>query len=194
MHAFGESLGSELENLAHLPELEHLYFRRCALPDSLDFLGQLSSLRVLCIASSNLTDEDLRNVRLTMPLRTLDLSFNDEISERGMKSFLNVSSLRRLDLTSTGVARLDFLDRMSELEELSLGQTRIGDEDMSFLVGLENLQKLELFGTRITDSATDAIANIESLQLLDIRYTEVSRDAVQRLESAVAVIYHDHEE
>ncbi len=41
---FGESLGSELESLEHLPELEHLLIRRCVLPDSLDFLGKLPNL------------------------------------------------------------------------------------------------------------------------------------------------------
>ena len=188
---FGESLGSELESIEQLPELEHLLIRRCVLPDSLGFLGQLSNLRVLCIASSNLRDEDLRNVRLSMPLQKLDLSYNGGISEHGMTSFLNVGSLTSLNLTSTGVARLDFLDGMSELRELSLGQTEIDDEDMGLLDELVNLYRLELFGTRITDSAIDAIADIESLHHLDIRYTKVSRDAIQRLRPTVEVIYHD---
>ncbi len=161
-------------------KVRQLFFERC--------------LRVLCIASSNLTDKDLTNVQLPMPLQSLDLSFNGELSERGMTSFLNVGSLTSLDLTSTGVARLDFLNGMSELRKLSLGQTKIGDQDTSFLVGLANLYSLELFGTRITDSAIDAIADIESLQRLDIRNTKVSREAAQRLESSVDVLFHDHDE
>ena len=188
---FGESLGSELESLDKLPELENLFIRRCVLPDSLDFLGQLSNLRALGIASSNLSDDDLRNVRLAMPLQKLDLSYNDGISERGMTSFLNVGSLTSLDLTSTGVASLDFLDGMSELRKLSLGQTGIGDEDMSFLDGLPNLSRLELFGTGITDSSMDALAGLESLQHLDIRYTKVSQDAIERLKGTVEVVFHD---
>jgi Leucine-rich repeat (LRR) protein len=186
--AFRESFGSELENLAELPQLDSLLFRRCELPGSLAFLQQLSRLRDLGIASSNLTDEHLENVQLAMPLRTLDLSYNGGISERGMASFLNLRFLARLDLTSTGVARLDFLDGMSELEELFLGQTKVTDEDMRFLIGHANLRSLELFNTNITDSAIDAIASIESLQRLDIRYTEVSKDAIQRFRPSVAVI------
>lgn len=189
--AFGESLGSELANLAQLPELEELHFRRCDLPDSLAFLEQMSSLRVLRIASSNLTNEHLQDVRLTTSLRTLDLSYNAEISERAMTCLLNVPSLRMLDLTSTGVTTLDFLDGMSELEELSLGQTKIGDADVGFLVGLANLHTLDLSGTRITDGAIEAIAGIESLQRLDVRYTQVSRDGVQRLKPSVGISYHE---
>lgn len=189
--AFGEPLGSELTNLVQLPELEELHIRRCDLPDSLTFLEQLSGLRVLRIASSNLRDEHLQNVRLTMPLRTFDLSYNAEISERAMTCLLNVRSLRMLDLTSTAVTTLDFLDGMSELEELSLGQTRISDADLGFLVGLANLHVLDLSGTRITDSAMNAIAGIKSLHRLDVRYTQVSTDGVHRLKPSVGVSYHD---
>lgn len=109
---------------------------------SLYYINYLTSLKYLYLNNMNLTG---------------DLSFLE-----------NLTDLRVLDLSSTGISNISILSKLRNLNELYLGGNKI--TDLSYLENLTNLIKLDLVGnndiTRIY-----ALRNLINLRYLTLPIT-----------------------
>lgn len=177
-----QSIGTELTVLVNLPDLQFLSLRNCEVAvDSWAFLGQLRALENLLITSSNLSDNDLRTMELPSSLVTLELSYNAHVTEDGMRSLSQKSSIAELAVACTGVSELEFAEGMTGLETLDLMGTRIGDEDLESLTALPNLHTLNIEYTEVTNEAVNSLVQMRALRRLEVRYTELSRRGIDEL-------------
>lgn len=181
----GQTLNDRLCLLSALPELHSLVIRSCSLsPGALMALSSMAVLQELTITSSNVRDEEVPGLTTTQ-LTYLDLSYNPAITGYGLMAIGDTRQIRQLHLYGTGVRDLAFLKGMPRLEELHLGFTQIGDDDIRIIVGLSSLRVLDLSSTCISDEAVDAIRQLTSLRLLDVRYTNISKDGLNRISTSI---------
>lgn len=179
---YQQLLGSELERLVEFNKLKRLYLRGCEVNlSSWSFLGRCEALEELVIPTNNLTDDDLATFELPASLRTLDLSFNDDVTHRGIRSLSPVESVSKLSVAATSVSNLEFVQRMRGLTELDAMGTAIENEDLDPLVALPKLRVLNIVGTNITDEAIDIILEMNALRHLNLTSTGVSTDSIDRL-------------
>jgi hypothetical protein len=62
---------------------------------------------------------------------------------------------------------------MSQLDELHMGRTGIGDATLAHLARLTRLRDLRLQGTRVTDAGVRRLATLARLEVLDLSDTSV---------------------
>jgi internalin A len=96
--------------------------------DEMVSIGDLASLKELCLDGSSVTDAGLANLK-------------------------RLNGLRRLELDHTQVtdAGLKYLKRLTKLTDLQLDDTRITDAGLANLKGLTKLVDLDVSGTQVTD-------------------------------------------
>ncbi len=153
------------------------------------FLGQLFNLRILEIKASPLTDEGLAFLTNLKKLERLKLR-GSKISDAGLRHLRNLSQLKHLELIScpniTGSgyehvhiglrvlncqgrssgndADLASLTRFSNLEELNLSYTNIGDDALLHVGQMAALRTLNLKMTRnVTDKGLSHLSELDDL-------------------------------
>ncbi len=109
---------------------------------SLYYINYLTSLKYLYLNNMNLTG---------------DLSFLE-----------NLTDLRVLDLSRTGISNISILSKLRNLNELYLGGNKI--TDLSYLENLTNLIKLDLVGNNDITSIY-ALRNLINLRYLTLPIT-----------------------
>jgi hypothetical protein len=153
------------------------------------------------IIEINRTDGSICDLSLLREVSMLrDLQFFPCEHVRDISPVAHLTTLKRLNLFSTGVCDLSPLAGLSMLENLGLDDTRIADlsplaglvglkqlhlghtqiRDVRLLAGLTNLEELSLFETEVGDLTP--LSNLKGLQTLDVRHTNVSRESVDRLQ------------
>lgn len=128
---------------------------------SLEGLQALERLEVLVCHSTSVAD--------LAPLSQLPLraaSFEASTKIKTAAPLFGCASLRRLDLRRTGVARLDGVGALRELELLYLAKTKVAD--LSPLAGLP-LRALSAAETRVSDFAV--LAELPALEYLNVGTT-----------------------
>ena len=91
--------------------------------------------------------------RVMTELESLNLLFNDAVTDAGLKQVADLHSLRRLNLESTDISDqgLEHLAGLTKLLELDLSETKITDKGLGHLGKMSDLQVLRLSNTRTTD-------------------------------------------
>src|SRR5262249_42840793 len=94
-------------------------------------LAGLTQLQELAFSKGMITSEGLKHLQGLTNLRSLNLSWNNDVTDEGLRYLRRLSNLRRLDLavcteiTDKGVAHLRGL---TNLRQLDLGDTKISDD------------------------------------------------------------------
>lgn len=183
---FGQTLGDEVAILGRLNKLEYLSFRRCSFAErSLSFLEQTDDLTTLMLASSSIGDSDLEELQPSFALDGLDVSYNRELTYKGVQALSHGASLSELNLAYTSVSDLAFVADMVRLKSLDLMGTPIEDDDLKPLVGLPRLNTLNLEDTGITDEAVQWITQMKALRRLEVRYTQLTDEGIKRLKESI---------
>lgn len=111
-------------------------------------------------AEGQMTDDLLARIAGIEGLAGLSLGGSWRVTDEGVRHLARVPTLRRLDLSGTGItdAALDVLRELPALEQLSLAGTPVTDEGAARLAHAERLEKLDLGGTATGDGALRALA------------------------------------
>jgi len=131
---------------------------------AIDTLAQLSSLRFLSLAYTDITDKCSGALEQINNLDSLDLDGSD--------------------ITDTG---LDAIGRIGKLKTLRLSYTKISDKGIRKLEQLKDLEELTLLRTRITNQAMETISAFSKLQCLDLDYTEINDEGIKRIANLSAL-------
>ena len=119
-------------------------------------------------------------------LTSLEYLYLNNMSLTGDLSFLeNLTNLRVLDLSRTGISNISILDKLRKLNELYLGGNNI--IDLSYLENLTNLVKLDLV-------ENNNITSIYALRnLINLRYLTLPITNPKKIQdySAVASYYYN---
>lgn len=100
----------------------------------------------------------------------INLTGSKKVSDEGTDRLKGLKNLRELNLDSTSISKLDFLDGMTNLEMLNLQNTAVTDDSLKHVKGLKNLKYLQIgmfFGNKqITDATMLVLKDLPHLQTL----------------------------
>ncbi len=195
-----------LETLGQLPELSFVKVWGPQITDEgMKSLGQLKSLRVLGLNDTAVTDEgiaELANCKELAEIHLFRTAVGDKgievladlpkmkyfnlrdtrISDESLKMLAEVEGLEKLDLSeasSPGVtnASAECFAKMTNLKELNLWATAVGDEVAKELGGLKSLTRLNLDKTKLTNEGVKEIAKLTQLTWLHIGSNQIDDEA-----------------
>lgn len=156
-------------------------------------LNGLSSLRALDLSVAVTRGLVLGEVSDLQGLRQLNLSFTD-FDNTDLSFLADLANLQTLALVSTDVSSLNQLGFPKQLRTLILGGTRIGDGAIGWLNKVEDLQRLSLFSTPVTDIGVEKLQGSLSIEYLNLGSTRITNGAcshVAQLPSLTTLIL-DH--
>ena len=142
-----------------------------------------------------LGDADLVHLHRLFTVVSLNLSDNDEISDKGLAGlrgldFLNELSLDRLGrflpnsfgdrfpvLTDACLVHVQALPR---LESLTLAGNRITDQGLSQLAAMPRLKSIDLSATEISDAGLAYLEGMKSLESVNLGATRVTTEGIRK--------------
>lgn len=187
--------------------VEYVSMKRALKKEDFERFASLSKLELLDLRNTNLSNDQLANLKSLTQLKLLDLGGTD-VSDKGLVHLHSFKHLRTLDLRDTNVTNkgVKYISHLSNLRALFFGTTRISDRGLRHLKTLPKLQFLDLRDTDVTDQGmkqlqnldtlrtillgwTDVgnrgllhLAKIESLQLIDVMFTSVDKQGVKNFQ------------
>lgn len=165
MGALDEAGWAQLEQLTELERLAvHGGNLSAGREDRLAHIADLTSLRVLDLSSTRLTDASLTHLEALTGLRELDLAMN-QLGGGGLVHLRGLTGLRVLRLDDNYLGRLGILASFTNLEVLSLARCLFDGSELSHLVGLTRLRELHLEDTRVEDADVAVLAEMSGLEL-----------------------------
>lgn len=109
------------------------------------------------------------------------------LTDAGLARLDGLANLRELDLAHAPItdAGLVHLKRMHGLEQLNLALTPITDAGLAHLSGLSNLKALNLRGTEVGNAGVVHLKKLTSLRSLDVSGTDINEIAARELRAAL---------
>jgi Leucine-rich repeat (LRR) protein len=188
----GISYISCLTNLKNL----FLYGFETISSSGFSILSKLSQLESLKIADSNLEDTSADSFSLLTNLRSLDLQYNDRITQKTLKTLTSsLPCLEALNLSGcyslSSASLLLHLSALSRLTALSLRACRVSDPSLAPLpLHCPALSHIDLSSCySVTDEALCHIAGARALQTLLLRFCKVTDLGLESL-SALTGLEH----
>ncbi len=142
-------------------------------------LAQFPQLRLLILAGTRITAQDLVSLEALPRLVALDLELCDGISDSACAALGRMTGLRVLDFRKSGFepnritgAGLKQLRSLTQLETLVLYGNQITDADLAELAPLTRLRQLDLSLLPITDAGLSSLTPLTSLEQLHLLYSE----------------------
>jgi len=153
-------------------------------------LKGLTSLEVLWLMDTNVTDVGLEHLQGLNSLNSLGLS-GTQLTDAGLEHLESLTSLEHLGLHETSVTGEGFkhLKGLTSLVSLCLRFTNVTDAGLEHLKGLTNLACLDLRSTQVTDDGLENLKGLNCLESLGLAETDVTHEGVQRLQEALPNCY-----
>lgn len=185
IRGFGPS-DPEWGRIGDLAQLEKLQIRGRAFDAELVNLKRLTSLSVLVLEGTEVTDLGLAQLKGHTSLRVLDLD-GTRISDAGLANLKGLTNLSALDLRFTRVSDsgLLHLNGLAGLSELHLDGTQVTDRGLAQLKGLAGLTVLGLGHTQVTDLGLVQLKGLTRLELLSLTDTPISDAGITELKRAL---------
>jgi hypothetical protein len=144
--------------------------------ESWNTILELDDLVSLNLRGFDIDDGHLAGLRRLTGLRWLSLSSNLELTSAGLAHLEGLRHLSDLDLATTYISDegLAHLSGLTQLTSLDLVYTDTGDAGLAHLRGLSKLQSLFLRGTRVTDAGLAHLRAMHELFQLDLAGTEIT--------------------
>src|SRR5262249_21458981 len=95
-----------------------------------------------------------------------------------ISSTLSVGRPRRMHITDAGLA---YLQKLTQLKELSLYGTEITDEGLVHLAPLQQLTSLDLDGTQVSDAGLRHLTSLKNLKALHLDQTQITDQGLLQL-------------
>ncbi len=157
-------------------------------PGALSILANLPRLRFLHFNTSVLSGDDLSDVTRLKYLQRLDLS-GCIFEEATLEQFSSAGALPRLTdlwLENTGLSdeALPFIARLSWLEWLILGGTRISDDGLEHLRSMALLRALWVNNTGVSDAGLLRLDVLRKLSEINIQGSQATQSGLDALFAA----------
>ena len=154
----GSVTGSGVANLKNCPLLRRLYVHDVNLSgDALPWLADLKNLEALSLQRTGIDGTVLKNMK-SPALVVLNLS-GDKITDEDMDKIapmkeLEVLALADTGITGAGIARLEGMNRLNELNVINSG---IVDSDLEYFLSMPNLRIVYAAGCRLSDMGVQGV-------------------------------------
>jgi Leucine-rich repeat (LRR) protein len=112
------------------------------------------------LSKCRITDKELKQLMAFKELRTLNLSWNQFLTDAGLKE----------------------LTKLQNLQSLDLRYNRITDSGLKHLKAIKTLQTLKLDYTQITDAGIKELRDFKNLKTIYISNTKASQEAINQLQ------------
>lgn len=206
--------------LKDLPQLESLNLHQTLIVrdhPEVKFLLNHPNLKQLVLKGCTLRDSHLADLKELKDLEKLDLSYNNEITDKGMVHLKELTKLRELDLsvTSVGPPGLSELRGLKNLESLGLyhrsiymddikgfkdlplkklvvSEIKANVRDMNTIGGLKNLRWLDLSRNKLQSAWLAALTSLP-LEHLNLTSTELRDEAAGHLAKITSLKHLDLE-
>ena len=164
---YTENLSGQALNRLHAhPELESLaLIQYLASPENLKQVQPWPRLKHLTLQSSQATDEDMLHLFRSTNLQSL--------------------SIRQMSKFKLKDPRL--AEELTSLEELSVYELRIEDQNISTIAQIRSLKKLSLGGTFISQDQLAGLSSLANLEVLDLVGTGVTRERLAVLKDMTSL-------
>lgn len=175
------SFGKQLQ-LVRTGEADQIVLTTEINQDELRNLGELTSLRVLCLENGYVTDEGVAHLRGLSNLEQLKL-WKSPLGDAGIEALAGLTNLRLFNVPDAQFTdqALNLLAQLPQLELLRIGSPNITDAGIDSLQAMPNLRFLHLINIPITDAALIKIARLKQLESLYLDHTQVSDDGIEQL-------------
>ncbi len=166
-----------------LSDLEKLQILNCrTLDDEMAAkLSGLKGLKALALTNSTISDATVELIAASFPNVTdLDLSSNTNMSNSVLKFVSKMSQLQRLTLVQTKVNDIGAMNltKMKELRALDLrGNMQAGDMAMEVIAELPHLTGLKHRSSSVTDSGLESLSHNQNLSALLIQDFKISDES-----------------
>ncbi len=178
-----------LKHLAAFRELRALQLPADVPVEALELIRNLTSLRYLSISGPQLTDAKMAKVGQLHRLTQLSIAAHD--NRQGLRHIAKLKSLRYLNLQAVRDPWFDrnlaYISGLTELEEIDLEDSMIGDAGLQHLKGMKKLKKLDIgnrnypVSHKITDAGMVHLNNLKSLEELKLPHAGVTDIGLARL-------------
>jgi serine/threonine protein kinase/WD40 repeat protein/Leucine-rich repeat (LRR) protein len=173
----------DLPLIAHMSDLKGLDLDRTDTTDvGIASLRNLTSLEVLWLRRTKVTDESMRHLSKLSRLHFLDLT-GTSVTDAGLVPLKGLAALKTLSLDSLSITSegLKTITANSNLVSLDLGGTSINDDDLAPIAELTNLQILQLAKTRVRGPGLIHLKRLPKLTRLYLDRTNLESSAVAAL-------------
>ena len=147
-------------------------------------LASLTGLKELFLNGTNITNKGMRSIKDFKALEHLWLP--SRVTNEGLNYVAESQSLKRIyfpyftqsKVTNAGLSNLA---RLTSLEVLSLGGSRIGDAALAHVAKLPSLRFLQLWGENFSNKGLVHLRDIPSLRLLSLEQLRVTDEGLAHL-------------
>jgi internalin A len=147
---------------------------------AMEHITELPNLKELSLPVAEITDLGVARLRALPQLRVLSLAYCRHVSDVGIGTLRELSSLTELDLSRTPITSdaLKHLKELRSLHSLSLSSTLIDDEGLEHLSALSSLRSLALNNTEVTDIGISSLSQLQQITHLDVGLTRITDEAI----------------
>lgn len=172
---------SGLANLSRLPSLKRLVLGSLVTDACAPHLRAMKTLEEIDITQTQIGEKGLTALADLPALKAIYM--NRQVKDAELKPLAQARALRVLDLTRAGItdAGVKSLGKIKTLEELSLGQTAVGNGCLPYLAELPRLRMLELSDTHVTSAGLAPLARLKTLEVLSLSWQTLSREDLQAM-------------
>jgi|GEM_PF-674829 Serine/threonine protein kinase len=125
--------------------------------------------------------DDISAKTLAKYTRVVELNLGNNLISDEATQYINSPRIKKLDLSSTDVATLEFIPRLKSLDFLNLAHSSINNDSLARISTLPNLTYLDISGTSIDDGAIPALRRMQLLRFLEIRDLSFSEATIEKL-------------
>lgn len=173
-----------LRHVTALSKLRELRILSCKGIDdqSMEIFGRLEGLEVLRIGNSfgnrRITDNGINNIRQLRHLAVIDLS-GAPVQFNNLFDIISSSNIQSVSLSDTRVSQGSFsgLAKMANLRALDLSRNRLNEDHFIWIANQPKLVSLNLDEVGAKDNVLKHLANLPNLECLSIRYNDLTDKA-----------------
>ncbi len=132
------------------------------------------------LVSKKVTANDLRILGSLKSLAKLSL-WGCPISDADLQQLIELTDLKTLELTRTGVTGEGLEQLSPSIENLHLSNTKVSDSTLKAIVHFRDLKELTLANTEISDGAIDHISRLTNLEVLVLNDTYITDTSLKEL-------------
>lgn len=153
--------------------------------EGLRHLRDLKKLHFLTLCSTRIEGDGFKHLR-ELPIEVLFV-LDSEVSDNGLQEIGRLRRLRRLYLNGTPVQGdgLKYLGQSSPLQQLSLTATTVTDQALEHLVDIRSLRLLSVCDCPISDNAITHLSKMPQLQHLMISDTKITPEGIEELKKSL---------
>ena len=178
---------NDLKMLAFFSELKYLDVAETQVSeDGLKVLGNLRKLEGVDLSiNPRVTDSSLTVLQDLPEIKMLSLR-NTGVSDNALAQLADVPQLERLYVSSRYITDegMKHLGSIKNLKQLDLGGNIAGLE-FEYLTSLTQLEELSLDNTRITDRSIEGLSKLKQLRVLNVKRTDMSNSGVAALRTSL---------